>query len=295
MSFLIQDLIATIVRQDAELGQIYSYYLLGCLIIGLALGLYGLRLYYLGLALLGSIVGFLVFKASGAEPIVSIFGAIIFGAASVILSVVMVFLSGFIGSLSITLPIIGLAALQDLETLPAGLLICLGVSLFIGLLAVFFQNIAIIFSTSIFGAGLIAFLTYKLMDYGFWNSISDVPVSVLLLSVLDPNGNFASAYDPQAYGSIQVNMKILLALQVMFSIVFFLFQLFKLLGIKPPEAKKPIKPNIIQRKFETFTQDRPRVKKMMLKIFPQLDPFWREKQWDELKSSWSETLKSFKK
>ena len=75
----------------------------------------------------------------------------------------------------------------------------------------------------------------------------------------------------------------------------FLFQLFKLLGIKPPEAKKPIKPNIIQRKFEPFTQDRPRVKKMMLKIFPQLDPFWREKQWDELKSSWSETLKSFKK
>ena len=81
----------------------------------------------------------------------------------------------------------------------------------------------------------------------------------------------------------------------MFSVVFFLFQLFKLLGIKSLEAKKPIKPNIIQRKFETFTQDRPRVKKMMLKIFPHLDPLRREKEWDELKSSWSEALKSFKK
>ena len=295
MSLLIHDLIATIVRQDAELGQIYSLYLLGCLIIGLAFGLYGLRLYYFGLALIGSIVGFLVFKASGADLIVSIFGAIIFGAASIILTVVMVFLSGFIGSLSITLPIIGLAALQDLETLPAGLLICLGVSLFIGLLAVFFQNIAIIFSTSIFGAGLIAFLTYKFMDYGFWNSIGDVPVSVLLLSALDPNGTFASTYDPQVYGSIQVDIEILLVLQVMFSIVFFLFQLFKLLGIKSQESKKPIKPNIIQRKFETFTRDRPRVKKMMLKFFPQLDPFWRQNQWDDFKSSWSETLKTFKK
>ena len=290
MSFLLNDLIATIVAQDAELGRTgYNIYLFGCLVIGLAVGSYGLRLYYFGLALIGSIVGFSIFKASGADLAVSMLGAFIFSIGSIVLFLVVIFMTGFMGSLAITLPIVGLAALENMENLGGGLIICIGVSFFVGLLAIAFKNITIMFSTSVFGASLIAFLTYRLMDLGFWNAIGDAPASVVLLSVLDPSGIFASAYDThQVHDTYEVHREIFITLQIIFSVVFFLVQLLKAAGVKFSESKKPITPNIIQRKFETFTQDKPRIKKLMLKIIPQFDPFWRQKQWDDFKSSWSE-------
>ena len=94
MSFLLNDFIATIVAQDAELGRAgYNIYLFGCLVIGLAVGSYGLRLYYFGLALIGSIVGFSIFKASGADLAVSMLGAFIFSIGSIVLFLVVIFMT----------------------------------------------------------------------------------------------------------------------------------------------------------------------------------------------------------